>query len=95
VPRFALPHTRLRTHTRSKYQEKPPLPFVPGGEVSGTVIAVGKSVATLSVGDAVLAVLPRFGGFAEEVRAAASDCFKLPPVRRARCRLSCLLLRAL
>jgi NADPH:quinone reductase-like Zn-dependent oxidoreductase len=56
---------------------------VPGGEVSGTVIAVGKSVAQLAVGDIVLAVLPRFGGFAEEVRAAATDCFKLPPVRYA------------
>jgi NADPH2:quinone reductase len=67
---------------RSKYQEKPKLPFVPGGEVSGTVAAVGSAVRGLAVGDAVLAVLPRFGGFAEEVRAAATDVFPLPPVRR-------------
>lgn len=66
---------------RRKYQEKPKLPFVPGGEVSGVIRAVGAAVRGLAAGDAVLAVLPRFGGFAEEVRAAASDVFKLPPVR--------------
>ena len=47
--------------------------------MSGTVLAVGAAVRGLAPGDAVLAVLPRFGGFAEEVKAAASDCFKLPP----------------
>jgi NADPH:quinone reductase-like Zn-dependent oxidoreductase len=49
--------------------------------VSGTVLAVGAAVKGLAVGDAVLAVLPRFGGFAQQVRAAATDVFKLPPVR--------------
>jgi NADPH2:quinone reductase len=76
------------TSARRKYQEKPKLPFVPGGEVSGTIAAVGAAVHGLAVGDAVLAVLPRFGGFAEEVRAAATDVFPLPPVRARAARLS-------
>ncbi len=45
------------------------------------MLAVGAAVKGLAVGDAVLAVLPRFGGFAQQVRAAATDVFKLPPVR--------------
>jgi hypothetical protein len=83
----ALSHSPRSHHrpaaARSKYQEKPPLPFTPGGEVSGTVLAVGAAVKGLAIGDAVLAVLPRFGGFAQQVRAAATDVFKLPPVRGA------------
>lgn len=36
------------------YQEKPALPFVPGGEVSGHVIEIGSSVKTLTIGAKVL-----------------------------------------
>ena len=35
------------------YQDRPKLPFVPGNEVSGVVIEVGRDVRTVSVGDAV------------------------------------------
>ncbi len=35
------------------YQDHPKLPFVPGNEVSGVVIEVGRDVRTVSVGDAV------------------------------------------
>ena len=38
------------------YQEKAKLPFVPGGEVSGTVIEVGSKVRSLKVGDKVSSV---------------------------------------
>ena len=38
---------------------KPKLPFIPGGELSGKVIEVGRDVRTVAVGDSVsqLAVL--------------------------------------
>jgi NADPH:quinone reductase-like Zn-dependent oxidoreductase len=35
------------------YQDRPKLPFVPGSEVSGTVVEVGRDVRTVQVGDAV------------------------------------------
>jgi NADPH2:quinone reductase len=52
------------------YQVKPPLPFVPGGEVAGVVKAVGEGVTHVSPGTPVLA-WPMRGAFAEEVIANA------------------------
>jgi NADPH2:quinone reductase len=50
----------------NKYQLKPPLPFSPGGEVAGTVKAVGEGVSGVAPGDRVIGICG-FGGFAEEV----------------------------
>lgn len=62
------------------YQEKPSIPFTPGGEISGTITELGDKVhSSLAVGDKVLAVLPGFGGMATEVVARQTDVFKLPP----------------
>ena len=36
-----------------RYQRKPPLPFVPGTEVSGVVTEVAREVSHLAVGDRV------------------------------------------
>jgi NADPH2:quinone reductase len=60
-----------------KYQLKPPLPFSPGGEVAGTVKAVGPGVGRFAVGDRVIA-LPVYGGWAEEVRVSQDRLLKLP-----------------
>jgi len=60
------------------YQEKPLLPFTPGGELSGVVSEVGSAVRSLAVGDRVLAVLPRFGAFSESCIARETDVFPLP-----------------
>jgi NADPH2:quinone reductase len=49
---------------QGKYQVKPPLPFVPGMEVAGTVAAVGPGVEAWRVGDAVMAT-SQTGAFAE------------------------------
>ncbi len=61
----------------NKYQFKPPLPFSPGGEVSGVVQKVGAKVTTLKPGDRVLGA-PGFGGFAEELAIDARNCVKIP-----------------
>jgi len=53
-----------------KYQVRPPLPFIPGGELSGTIIAVGEGVRHLKVGTPVVAFTGR-GAFAEEVAVSA------------------------
>ncbi len=39
---------------QGKYQLKPPLPFTPGGECAGDVIAVGEGVTSLKPGDRVM-----------------------------------------
>lgn len=49
-----------------KYQVKPPLPFVPGGECAGVISAVGEKVRHFRVGDRVIA-MPGLAAFAEQV----------------------------
>lgn len=50
--------------TRGEYQHKPPLPFIPGLELSGEVAALGPGVATFEPGQAVVGGA-RVGGFSE------------------------------
>ena len=50
--------------TRGEYQHKPPLPFIPGLEMSGEVEALGEGVTQFVVGDAVVGGA-RIGGFSE------------------------------
>ncbi|MEC7552006.1 MAG: alcohol dehydrogenase catalytic domain-containing protein, partial [Pseudomonadota bacterium] len=59
------------------YQIKPPLPFSPGGEVSGEVIASGDKVDTLKIGERVMAVIGT-GGFREEIAVPAALCMPIP-----------------
>lgn len=61
-----------------KYQRKPPFPFAPGTEISGTVIETAPDAKTFRVGDAVYAVLD-WGGFAEEAVADEVTVFPKPP----------------
>lgn len=50
---------------QGKYQEKPPLPFTPGMEIAGEVVAAGEGAAA-KVGDRVLGTPPPGrGGYAE------------------------------
>jgi NADPH2:quinone reductase len=62
---------------QGKYQIKPPLPFTPGGEVAGDIVAVGDGVEALAVGDRVLA-MPWLGGFASHVELAAGGVVPIP-----------------
>lgn len=48
------------------YQEKPPLPFIPGSDFSGFVDSVGPKVSSFKVGDPVCSFVP-LGSFAEFV----------------------------
>lgn len=61
-----------------KYQFKPPLPFSPGGEVSGTITEVGEGINHLRVGDRVFSMTGH-GGFAEAVVASAAATLSMPP----------------
>ena len=51
---------------QGKYQFAPPLPFAPGGEFSGEVIAVGAQIKQFEEGDRVVASA-RYGGFSEKI----------------------------
>ena len=62
---------------QDKYQFKPALPFAPGGEISGTVSAVGADVTDWKVGDLVAAGTGT-GGFAEKVAIDAARAFRIP-----------------
>lgn len=59
-----------------RYQVKPPLPHVPGGEVSGRIDAVGDGVTGFAPGDRVLAQVR--GGFAEYAIAPAAAVNRIP-----------------
>jgi NADPH:quinone reductase len=60
-----------------KYQVQPPLPFIPGTEVAGTVDAVGEGVRQVKQGDRVVAFVG-LGGFAEHVCVPAAQVAALP-----------------
>ena len=60
------------------YQLKPPLPYVPGGEVAGTVVELGEGVDSVAVGDRVLATGGLAGGFAEQMIARAAQVMPAP-----------------
>ena len=62
---------------QGKYQERPPLPFVPGLEVAGEIISMGEDVAGLATGQRV-AALCATGGYAEMVTAPAAVTIRIP-----------------
>src|SRR5947209_9979671 len=63
-----------------KYQLKPQLPFAPGGEIAGEVLALGDGVGGWSEGDRLIAALG-FGGLAEQVIVPADRAIPLPAER--------------
>jgi NADPH2:quinone reductase len=60
-----------------KYQNRPELPFSPGGEVAGTVAGIGPGVEGLAVGQRVLGYTG-YNGCREEVLAPAGAVIPLP-----------------
>ena len=60
-----------------KYQFRPERPFAPGGEVIGTIEAVGPEVTDWTKGDRVIALV-RWGGMAEFVSCPAKECLPVP-----------------
>lgn len=62
---------------RDMYQFKPPRPFAPGGEISGTIEALGEGVEGFAVGDKVICGVGN-GGLQEKVAVAAARLFKVP-----------------
>src|SRR5579872_4334740 len=61
---------------QGKYQHKPELPFVPGTEAAGEVIATGADVRDLKAGDRV--IVGGLGCYAEEAQMPAARTRKIP-----------------
>lgn len=61
-----------------KYQLRPELPFIPGGEVAGEVRSIGAGVIGFRPGDRV-AGFGQLGGFAEETCLKATQLMRIPP----------------
>ena len=62
---------------QNKYQTKPDLPFIPGGECSGVVAAVGKNVTRLKPGDKVIS-MGAHGAFCSRIAANQNSVFPMP-----------------
>ncbi|KAF5795108.1 putative NADPH:quinone reductase [Helianthus annuus] len=62
---------------QGKYQEKFPLPFVPGSDYSGVVESVGPNVTKFKVGDRVCS-LANTGTFAQYIVADEKDLYGVP-----------------
>jgi NADPH2:quinone reductase len=62
---------------QGKYQIQPELPFIPGGEFSGVVSAVGDAVTAYKVGDRVLS-MGSTGAFCERVAVHQAAVFPMP-----------------
>lgn len=63
---------------QGRHQNKPPLPYVPGTEIAGTVMEVAPGASTdLKPGDRVCAGLS-WGGFAEQAVVPADNVFRIP-----------------
>jgi NADPH2:quinone reductase len=64
--------------TRGKYQFKPDLPFAPGAEIAGTVLALPPQGSTsLAVGQSVMAYV-NWGGAAEKIAVKADALVPVP-----------------
>ena len=62
---------------QGKYQFQPELPFIPGGECSGVVLAVGDKVTRVKVGDKVIS-MGASGAFCERIGANENAVFPMP-----------------
>jgi NADPH:quinone reductase len=61
--------------TRGEYQLRPPLPFVPGADIAGEIVALGTDATEFKQGDSVVAMRAG-GGFAQ------FGCYKTSELRR-------------
>ncbi len=62
---------------QGKYQMQPDLPFIPGGECSGVVSAVGSKVTRFAVGDSVIS-MAGVGAFCGQIAAHEQGVFRKP-----------------
>lgn len=62
---------------RGKYQEKPPLPFSPGGEIAGVIETLGDGVTGFQAGQRVMALVG-WNGCRERIAVPAASLVPVP-----------------
>jgi NADPH:quinone reductase len=62
---------------QGKHQNKPPLPYVPGNEMAGHVVALGEGVDNVKVGERIATGVSQ-GAFAEYAVATAANVVPIP-----------------
>lgn len=62
---------------QGKYQMQPDMPFVPGGECAGDIVAVGEAVSRFKVGDKVVC-MGGSGAFTEKISIHEMAAFPMP-----------------
>lgn len=67
----------LRLMSTGDYQRRPPMPYVPGGEVSGVVTETAEGVEGLKVGDRVAGIID-WGALAEECVGYDATLYPIP-----------------
>ncbi|MFT3930960.1 MAG: NADPH:quinone oxidoreductase family protein [Spongiibacteraceae bacterium] len=60
------------------YQDRPPLPFIPGIEFTGDIVAVGAKTEGLAIGTRVLGTSSRYGTYAEKIASPANNVIPIP-----------------
>ncbi|WP_101758100.1 NADPH:quinone oxidoreductase family protein [Oceanicoccus sp. KOV_DT_Chl] len=60
------------------YQDKPPLPFIPGIECAGEIFAIGEQVTGFSIGTRVIGFSSNYGAYAEKVACPAHNVILIP-----------------
>ena len=63
-----------------KYQFKPQRPFAPGGEIAGTIEALGEGVTDWQIGERVMGVIGH-GGLATRIATEPQRLYRLPEER--------------
>jgi NADPH:quinone reductase-like Zn-dependent oxidoreductase len=62
---------------RGLYREAPPLPYIPGYDVTGRIVDLGSGVSDQWLGKRVVALV-RFGAYASRCVASISGCVEIP-----------------
>jgi NADPH2:quinone reductase len=69
----------VETYVRAgNYARKPALPYIPGGDAAGVVLALGPGAVRFNVGDRVYAFGGHSGAYAEQLVATESQLAQLP-----------------
>lgn len=63
---------------QGKYPVRPTLPSIPGNEGVGEVVAVGKSVQKITVGDRVVPLIGALGTWRTHIISASTNLYKIP-----------------
>ena len=69
----------VETYIRAGIYPKPPLPYTPGADGAGVILAIGEGVSRIAVGDRVYTAGSLSGTYAEQALCRETQVYPLPP----------------